>query len=60
MVRYTVTSEITTPIITRILRFFRLKEKRDEFQITSHYPGFKPGEKMYNGVLGELLILKKD
>lgn len=56
---YIVTTELTTSKFTKLLRFFRLKEKREEFKLTFSYSGYKAKDILYNGELGSLLIIEK-
>lgn len=39
-VEYTVTSELKTPWWLKLLRFFRIKNKREEFTILLKYDGY--------------------
>lgn len=45
---YIVTPELTTSKFTKLLRFFRLKKKREEFKVTFSYSGYKPKDVLYN------------
>lgn len=41
LTEYTVTSELKTPWWLKILRFFRVKNKREDFTILLKYDGYK-------------------
>mgnify|MGYP003518384298 CR=1 FL=1 len=41
---YLVTKELETSIITKVLRFFKLKKKREEFSLSITYLNFKPDD----------------
>jgi hypothetical protein len=57
--RYKVTTELKTPWWLKLLRWFRLKPKRDEFDLLLGYDGFNKGDVLSNGFNGEMLILSK-
>lgn len=44
MVTYTVTKEIKTPWWLKVLRFFRLKNKREEFEILLNWDKFNSND----------------
>jgi len=44
MTVYKVTTELKTPWWLRLLRFFRVKDKRKDFELTFEKPWFKEGD----------------
>ncbi len=50
MVTYKVTSELKTPWWLKLLRFFRIKSKREEFYLYLDYKPFKKGEILRAGI----------
>ena len=59
MATYLVTLEIKSPWWKKVLRFFRLVKRRDEFVITLNYSSLTKGEILLQLGCDKLLILKK-
>lgn len=57
--RYKVTTELKTPWWLKLLRFLRLKERRQEFDLILGYDGFNNGDVLSNGFHQKMLILEK-
>lgn len=58
MTTYTVTTELITPWWLKLLRFFRIKKKREEFELTFANPWFDVGAIILTGS-GKILIVEK-
>ena len=58
-VKYRVTTEMRTPWWVRLLRFFRLKAKREEFELVLESDVFKKGDRLNLGSDVIVLILKE-
>jgi hypothetical protein len=48
-----------TPWWLKLLRWFKLKPKRKEFDLILGYDGFNKGDVLSNGFIEEMLILSK-
>ncbi len=59
MTSYLVTLEIETPWWKKVLRFFRIIKKREEFTINLNYSTLKKGDILLQLDGNKLLILKK-
>jgi hypothetical protein len=59
MTTYLVTLEIETPWWKKVLRFFRLVKRREDFIITLFTSLFEEGEILLQPGCDKLLILKK-
>ena len=57
--KYLVTYELHTSIVTRVLRFLKLKKQREEFVLNFWFSGYKKNDILYNGKIGKLLIIKR-
>ena len=57
--KYKVTTELKTPWWLRLLRFFHIKQKRQEFELLIGYEGFNRGDVLSSGFHQEILILEK-
>ena len=57
--KYKVTTELKTSWWLKLLRFFRLKGRRKEFDLILGYNGFNKGDVLGNGFHQEMLILEK-
>jgi hypothetical protein len=58
--KYTVTTELKTSVITKILRFFRVKPKLNTFTIILNDSSFRKGD-VFIGYEGEkMLVVKKE
>ena len=57
--KYKITTELKTPWWLKLLRFLRLKERRQEFDLILGYDGFNKGDVLSNGFHQEMLILEK-
>ena len=58
MTKYEVTLELRASLFTKILRFLRLKRKRETFCLSLNDGTFKKGDILNSGV-DKLLIIKK-
>ncbi len=59
MILYKVTTELETSKWLKVLRFFRVKRKRTEFEICLNYDGYNIGELLYSSA-GRYKILGKE
>jgi hypothetical protein len=57
MAEYLVTTELKTPWWLKLLRFFRIKNKREEFKIALDYSYYKKGDILLTGSYQKLIIL---
>lgn len=60
MTTYTVTTEIKTPWWLKLLRFFRIKSKRTDFNITLNYTFFEKDDILNNGNFYMKIVKKND
>jgi hypothetical protein len=59
MIIYKVTTELKTPWWVKVLRFFRVKKGRTEFEICLNYDGYNIGELLLSSA-GQYKILGKE
>ena len=59
MTTYLITLEIETPWWKKVLRFFKLVKKREEFTINLNYSTLRKGDILLQPEGNKLLILKK-
>jgi hypothetical protein len=57
--RYKVTLEIKTPWWLKLLRFFRIKEKRTDFELELNNPYLIADDILFAGEGGSLKIVEK-
>lgn len=57
MTTYTITTELKTHWRLKLLRFFRIKNKREEFKITLDYSYYKKGDILLTESYQKLIIL---
>lgn len=59
MTTYKVTTELKTPWWLKLLRFFRIKKKREEFEISFKKDWFRIGDIIDNGSVDIKIIGRK-
>lgn len=57
--RYKVTLEIKTPWWLKLFRFFRIKEKRTDFELELNNPYLTTNDILFAGEGGSLKIIEK-
>jgi len=58
MYKYLVTTELCTPWWLKLLRFFRIKSKRQEFELVFEIPWFDVGTILLTSS-GKVLVIKE-
>jgi hypothetical protein len=58
--KYTVTTELKTSVITKILRFFRVKPKLNTFTIILNDSSFRKGDIFISYEGEKMLVVKKE
>lgn len=56
---YIVTTELKTSIWKKVLRFFRLIKKREEFEIIFEHPIFEENDILINSYIQGVKVIKK-